>query len=457
MPAISLAIPADPRVRLRDSAMSPYQWRAVLLTVAICALDGFDVLAITLAAPGIVHAWDVAPSALGLVFSIGLAGMAAGSLIVAPLADILGRRPLVLAGVLLMAAGSAFCAAAQGVADLALWRFVTGVGIGATIAVINPLAVEYANLRRHDLCVALMAAGFPIGGVLGGWASAFLLSVYDWRAVFILGAGSGFLMLGVAALVLPESIEFMIERPRPHSLRRVNAFLVRCAHRPVQTLPAPRERDRASLLAIFRGDRLAETLQVTAIYFLFVMTVYFFLSWIPQMVAAAGHPPAAAAGVSATANMAGVAGGLLLGWATERLGLKPLVVGALSGMGLATMAFGFASTDLALLTASAAVAGFFLFAGMVGLYAVVARTFPPAVRATGTGFVIGVGRIGSALAPAIAGFLFSAGMGRGLVSIGMGALALAAAALLIRYRLGSGSRHVTANSAPATLDEQTRS
>jgi MFS family permease len=428
--------------------MGPYQWTAVAVTVALCALDGFDVLAITLAAPGITKAWHISKAALGGVFSMGLFGMAAGSLLVAPLADLFGRRVLVLANLALMSLGMFLCAQASDVATLALWRVVTGLGIGATIAIINPLAAEYANAQRRDLAIGLMAVGFPIGGVLGGAASAYLLARHGWPAVFLLGAAVGAGLIPLVLWRLPEPVAFLIEKGGATALARVNAFLRRCGHGPVRQLPATATATATAtasptpggrLVEIFRPGRLRLTLHVTAIYFLFVMTVYFFLSWIPQMVADLGFRPSAAAGVSATANLAGVVGGTLLGWAAARLGLKRLALVALTGMGLATMAFGYVRADLGLLTLNAAMVGFFLFGGMVGLYAIVSRTFPTHARATGSGFVIGVGRIGSALAPAAAGLLFSAGAGRGQVSIVMGAAAILAAGLLLLFPVGETS------------------
>lgn len=438
--------PPDPRAVLQDAPMSPYQWVAVAVTVALCALDGYDVLAVTLAAPGLSHAWGLTKVELGLVFSLGLFGMAAGSLAVAPMADIAGRRPVVLFNLVLMTLGMWGCARSADLAHLAGWRVLTGLGIGATIAVINPLAAEYANARRRDLAISLMAVGFPIGGVTGGWAAAIVLREHDWRAVFLMGSVAGAALIPAVLAALPESVSFLIARPRARALDKVNLFLRRSGHPQVTALPAPPERRAARLSEIFRGAQLRPTLQITAIYFLFVMSVYFVLSWIPQMVADSGFAPSAAASVSAAVNLSGVASGAFLGWAAGRAPLKGLVLVALVGMALATAAFGFAGGDLTLLRLSAAGVGVFLYAGMVGLYALIARTFAAQQRATGTGFVIGVGRVGSALAPAAAGLLFSLGLGRGAVSVAMGAMAMLSAVLLLGFRFAGADD--AARSAP---------
>lgn len=431
----------DPRELLLAAPMSTHQIIAVAITVALCALDGFDILAITFAAPGIVAAWGIDRTQLGIVFAVGLAGIAAGSLLVAPLADLIGRRAMILWCLAVMTVGTLLCAFSGSVASLTAYRLLTGLGIGAMIATINPLAAEYANARRRDLSVGLMAVGFPLGGVLGGAIVAWLLRHYDWRSIFIFAALLSVSMVPVVLRWMPEPIGFLIERRSPRSLQRVNAFLARCGHAPVSELPPARSTagGGARLADIFGADLLGATLLITAIYFLYVMTVYFFLSWIPTLVADLGYSASVAASVSAIANLSGVAGGALLGCMAHRFGLKLLSIVALLGMAACTAGFGSIPANLTLLKLAAGAAGFFLFAGMIGLYAVIARTFPTHVRATGTGFVIGIGRAGSALAPLLAGLLFAAGLGRGVVCMLMAIAAVAAAVLLTTFRVRAPS------------------
>ena len=440
-PSVAASGDRDPRELLLAAPMSTHQILAVAITVALCALDGFDILAITFAAPGIVAAWGIDRTQLGIVFAVGLVGIAAGSLLVAPLADLIGRRAMILGCLAVMSVGTLLCAFSTSVGSLGAYRLLTGLGIGAMIATINPLAAEYANARRRDLSVGLMAVGFPLGGVLGGSIVAWLLRHYDWRSIFIFATVLSLLMVPLVLRWLPEPIGFLIEQRSPRALERVNAFLVRCGHAPVAQLPPPRSAATggARLTDIFGGEMIGATLLITAIYFLYVMTVYFFLSWIPTLVADLGFSAAVAASVSAIANLSGVAGGALLGWMAHRFGLKLLSIVALLGMGVCTAAFGLIPADPLLLKLAAGAAGFFLFAGMIGLYAVIARTFPTHVRATGTGFVIGIGRGGSALAPLLAGVLFAAGLERAVVCAVMAIAAVAAAVLLMTFKVRAPS------------------
>jgi AAHS family 4-hydroxybenzoate transporter-like MFS transporter len=434
----------DPRSILLDSPMSVFQWAAIAITFALSALDGFDVLAVTLAAPSLVREWHVNPASLGLVFSVGLVGMAAGSFLVAPVADVIGRRSMALVTLALMSGGMLMSARAGDVGSLALWRFVNGVGIGATVAIINPLAAEYANLKQRDFAISMMAIGFPMGGVFGGASAAYLLATDGWRAIFLFGGGIGIVLMLLVLFLLPEPIAFIIAKQRPNALEQVNRFLRRCGHQTVEALPpAPAEKPKARPFEIFGPGNIGATVHVAAILFLYVLTVYFLLNWMPQMVASAGFTPAAAAKVSVMLNVSGSITAALFGWASGRFGLKKLALASLVGLGLATAAFGFSPPDLAILTLGAVVAGAFVHPGMVAMHSLIARTFPPHMRATGAGFALGMGRIGSAVAPATAGYLFNAGMSRGGVSVVLGASSILAAGLLLFFHvrnIGVGER-----------------
>jgi len=415
--------------------MSRAQIVAVILTAVLCALDGYDVLSITFAAPGITRDWQVGKAALGLVFSSGLVGMAIGSLMLAPFADVIGRRRMLLVCLVIMAVGMLFSAFSNSVTELGAWRVITGVGIGAMIAIINPLAVEFANARRRALAVSIMTIGYPIGGALGGFAAAALLRTMDWPAVFLLGAALAALLFPFVLWLLPEPLTFLLERRDERSLARVNSLLVRCGHRPIDALPPPLVKSTgAPYKLIFAPIQRFATLQITAVNFLFVMTVYYFWSWLPQMVADAGFDASTGAAISAIASLAGVFGAIALGLLASYYSLRNLVVVSTLGLGLATAAFGFMPNSLILLATMAAVTGGFLVAGTAGLFTTIANTFEPHMRATGTGFVIGIGRGGSALAPAVAGLLFAFGAERAEVSTALGACAVLAGLVLIMSR-----------------------
>ena len=418
------------RGTLDDAPMSRAQVVAVAITFALSALDGYDVLAVTFAAPAISIAWDVGKGALGMVLSAGLLGMALGAFLIAPLADVVGRRAVLLGALALMATGMLLCASAPSLGMLACWRVLAGLGIGACVAVINPVAAEFANRRRRPLTVSVMAVGYPVGGVLGGLLAAALLHWFDWRVVFLAGAAIALAILPAVWLLLPESPAFLLARPGPRSLSRVNAVLLRFGHPALAGLGAAEAPARRGYAALLAPGVLGTALWLAAANLLYVLTVYYMLSWLPQMIADAGHPPSSASLASAVANLAGVAGGVALGWRAQRGGLRALVSGSMAAFGVSVIAFGAVGASLPLLIVAAAVCGFFLFGSACGVYATIANAFGDEARASGTGLVSGVGRISSALAPLAAGRLFEGGMSRGEVSAAFGACALISAALL---------------------------
>src|SRR3546814_10243732 len=166
--------------------------RLQIMVVAICialnALDGFDVLAISFAAPGIADEWGVDKATLGIVLSMELLGMAAGSVLIGNLADRIGRRPTILSCLVVMALGMYAATHAGGVTSLSIVRFLTGVGIGGMLSSTSAMVAEFSNDKRRGLNVALNIAGYSTGAILGGLlASRLLAETGEWRLVFMLG------------------------------------------------------------------------------------------------------------------------------------------------------------------------------------------------------------------------------------------------------------------------------
>jgi predicted MFS family arabinose efflux permease len=239
-------------------------------------------------------------------------------------------------------------------------------------------------------------------------------------------------------LFAPESISFLMEQRRSDTLARINRLLARMGHRAVDALPDPAPKAlRVRLAALFTPAFVSVTVALTAAYLAHIMTFYFILKWIPKIVVDMGFAPPLAAGVLVWASIGGASGSLLLGLLTTRLRVYTLTMVAMLASTLAIVAFGRGQSDLTSLSLIAAIAGFATNAGVVGLYALVAAAFPTHLRATATGFVIGVGRGGSALAPALAGLLFKAGYGLATVAIlmALGSLIAAFALFTIRARL----------------------
>lgn len=425
----------DVRERLDRAPMGWAQNAAIILCIALNALDGFDVLAISFASPGIAAEWGIDRAALGLVLSMELIGMAVGSILLGSMADRAGRRPTILLCLVVMATGMLAATTAHDVQSLSLFRLFTGLGIGGMLACTNAMVAELANARARSLAVAVMAAGYPVGAILGGSIASGLLVSGGWRDVFLFGAIVTGIFLPLAWFLLPESIGYLLQKRPADALAKVNRLLRRMGHAPVETLPAvDATAPKPSFTALFAPGLGRITLLLTLGYFAHIMTFYFILKWIPKIVVDMGYAPSAAGGVLVWANVGGLIGALLLSILSWHIGIRALVIAAMLASTIMVTIFGQGQSSLTGLATIAAAAGFFTNAGVVGLYAIIAQSFPTAVRGGGTGFVIGVGRGGAALGPIVAGFLFSLDFGLPFVAVAMAAGSLIAAGALLLLR-----------------------
>ncbi len=401
----------DPRAMIATEPMHRRQIAIVGLATALNALDGFDVLSISFAAPGIAADWSIDRAALGLVLSMELIGMAVGAFLLGMAADRMGRRRTTLVCLTVMAGGMALAAAATDIYSLSALRFLTGIGIGGMLATTNAIAAEFSNARQRALSVAIMAGGYPVGAVIGGSIASLLLAVTGrWEAIFLFGAIATVCFIPLTYWLVPESVAFLCARQPKGALDQINSTLASLGRAPVDALP-PLEPSagRRGIGQFFEGPMRRVTILLTLAYFGHIMTFYFFLKWIPKLVADMGFVPALAGTVLVWANVGGASGSLALSLLTRRYPVRRLVVVAMIFGALAVATFGQNLSTLGLLSLIAAVAGFFTNAAIAGLYAVFAESFPAHLRAGGTGLVIGVGRGGAALGPILGGLLFASG------------------------------------------------
>lgn len=444
----------DPRQIISQSRMSVLQVFAVAITIGLNALDGFDILSISFASPGIAAEWGIDRAQLGIVLSMELIGMAVGSILLGGVADRIGRRPTMLGCLVVMAVGMFMVTTTKGLLGLSIWRVITGLGIGGMLAAINAVAAEFSSARRKNLSVALMAIGYPLGAVVGGTISAQLLQGNDWRSVFYFGSAVTLSFIPLVFFFVPESVSWLTQKQPAGALERINRTLVRMRHATVAALPVlSADARRRSVGDIFGPTLLATTLIVTATYFFHITTFYYILKWVPKIVVDMGFAASSAASVLVWVNAGGATGGAVLGLLAQRFGVKGLTIGVMVLSSIAVTIFGRSPPDLARLSLICFISGFFTNAAIVGMYAIFAHAFPTHARAFGTGFAIGVGRGGSALAPILAGFLFTAGIGLPQVSIVMAAGSLVAAFLLMMLRLKPDTP--TAEPAQSAMDLKT--
>ena len=441
---------SDPRDILLKSPMTWMQVIIIGITIGLNGLDGFDVLSISYASPGIMQEWGIDRGVLGLVLVAELVGMAVGSVFLGGVADKIGRRPLMLGCLALMAVGMFMVTTTEktqnGLLVLSAWRVVTGLGIGGMLAAVNAVAAEFANAKRKHLSVSLMSIGYPAVGAIGGLVASWLLRSHDWRAVFYFGCVTTLVFIPVVYFLIPESVHWLARKQPPGALDKINRAMKHIGQPTVAALPVLSEATRKlSVMDIFRPGLVATTIILAAAYFLHITTFYYILKWVPVIVVKLGFQASTAGGILTWYMAGGATGGAVLGFLTMRYGVKALTMAVLVLSTVLVMIFGQVAqppADLGTIGLVCFFAGFFTNAGIVGLYAIFAHAYPTHVRATGTGFAIGVGRGGSVLAPAVAGFLFEGGYGVPSTSMVMALGSLLAAGVLIFLKLSPDAPEV---------------
>jgi benzoate transport len=400
-------------------------------------------LSISFASPGISSEWGISRAALGVVLSMELIGMAAGAFVLGAVADRLGRRPTIILCLGIMASGMALASLSTSVTMLSLLRLYTGLGIGGMLAATNAIVAEFANARRRNLAVAIMAGGYPMGAIVGGTIASLLLATTGrWQSIFLFGAIATASFIPVVLMRLPETIAFLCDRQPPAAIERINRILAEQGRASIAVLPPRSQRTgRSSIAEAFAPGMANITLLLTLAYFAHIMTFYFLMKWIPKLVADMGFSPALAGTVLVWANVGGASGALTLSLLTQRFDVRRLVIVAMVCGSAAVAALGQGLTSLLALSIAACIAGFFTNGATAGLYALFAQSFPARLRAGGTGLVIGIGRGGAALGPIVAGLLFAGGwplvwvapiMASGCI---VGAIALASLARLREDRI----------------------
>ena len=421
---------------LGELPMRPLQVFGVGLCIALNAMDGFDVLAISFAAPGIVSEWGISATELGIVLTMELVGMSIGSILLGSFADGLGRRPIILVCLLSMTFGMYFTSTVDSIAALLVGRFVTGLGIGGMLATINAMVAEYSSDRRRNFNIALMVAGYPVGIIIGGSVASILLAHYDWRSVFTFGALMTGALIPLVWFFMPESIAFLVQRNRPDALEKINLILSRMGHRHLLALPTVEAESirKSSWRDLFSGDLVKTTIILMIAYLAHIMTFYYILKWIPKIVVDMQYAASSAGEVLVWANVGGALGAVVLGSLTNRFNVRFLVIAAMLGSVIMINVFGMGHTNLESLAIVSGIAGFFTNSAVVGMYALLAQSFPTHLRAGGTGFVIGMGRGGAVMGPIIAGLLFDSGFELSDVSFVMALGSLVALAMLLLLR-----------------------
>lgn len=408
----SVNAPASTTVQqLIDSApIGPLHVRIVVLCALVLMLDGYDLAAMGFALPAITKDLGIAPAEFGPALSASFVGVAVGSLLGGPFGDRHGRRLAILAWFMLGGAAALATTTASSLREFEIWRLFTGLGMGGVIPNAVALVSEYMPARRRAFLTVVAFSSAALGSFAGSLFSAWLVPVFGWQAVFLIGGFGPLVVALVAFLGLPESLYSLGAHGRVDAAAAIARRLRGGPLQPDLVLaPPPVTPSRMPVRELFDGARKLAT---PLIWMLFVGTqalVFFMVSWLATLLTQLGMPMDRALIAMSIFHLGSLIGGLFVAWHSDRRSPEKML-----GLAYAT-----AAVSVGLLAAGGTQGGivyplcFTAGAGVVGasfcLGALAAGYYPPRVRAMGIGWGLTVGRIGSITSPTLAGLALGAG------------------------------------------------
>lgn len=399
---------------INERPISRFQSRVIFLCFAVAMVDGFDTQAVAFVAPIVSGEMGFGPQGVGNLYSAGLFGLMLGALGFGPLADRIGRKPVIIISCLLMGVFSLLCAMASTLNELLIFRFLTGLGIGAAMPNINALTAEYSPRRKQAFLMTLMFAGFPFGAVLGGMISVHLIELYGWPSVFVLGGVAPLLLAIVLLKAIPESLRYRAAKNHADPSIGVDMNAIDSSWHPptgvryTVTEPGGKKTSRMPIIELFLHGRASGTLLIWATYFANLLMMYSLLGWLPAILSAAGLGLAGGIYSAVAFNVGGIAGGLTFSWALDRqFGFWPISLCYL--LGACTVALvGSLGASLAWALIVIGLSGFTLMGGAFAMNAVTAAFYPTTARSTGLGWGLAIGRLGAIFGPMAIGAALAA-------------------------------------------------
>jgi len=408
---VSSTAAVDIRRFIDERPVSRYQVLVAVMCGLIVFVDGFDAQAMGYVAPALTVALKISRGVLGSVISSGLVGMMIGALVSGPLADRIGRKPVLIACSLIFGLGSLLTATAQSVESLMFWRAITGLGMGGAMPNAIALTSEYMPRRRRAGAVTMMICGFSLGAAVGGLVAASIIPRFGWPSVFIVGGIIPIAIAMASLVLLPESIRFLLVRGGAES--RARASLARIA--PGESVAGPlspgddaHDASGAFIVAeLFTNGRAVATILIWIIYFMNLLNLYFLNSWLPTIISDAGIPVATAIRLTALFQFGGIAGAIVLGRLLDRTFSFWILAGCYAWAAVFVYAIGHSGASVALLAVTIACAGVGIIGGQNASHALSSEFYPTRVRSTGVGWALGIGRIGSIVGPVVGGLLLA--------------------------------------------------
>jgi AAHS family 4-hydroxybenzoate transporter-like MFS transporter len=339
----------------------------------------YDIASVGYAVPSLVEVWKVHPQAFTPVLTAGNVGLLLGSLFAGLLGDRLGRKPVLIGCAVVFGLFSLISALAASPLYLAALRFPTGLGLGGGIPLAVALAADFAPAGTRGGLVILTCLGVGTGFTLGGLLASRLVGLFGWPAIFVTGGLLPLAIVPALWLWLPES---PVLREETHQRHLVSA--------------------------LFQRGLASTTMLLWAINLLSLLGFYFILQWTPAILHSTGIAPTRAI-LGTTMYATGViAGPLLIAPIVDRFGMERVLTCGLAFGALCVLSIGLFNPRfwlLSIIIFGAGIAG----GCQAGINSLSGLAYPPAIRATGAGWALGAGRIGTITGPLLGGLMLSLG------------------------------------------------
>jgi len=388
--------------------------RSTAVVVALCwvaiIFDGYDLIVYGTVIPSLLEepSWNLSAAEAGRIGSWALVGMLIGALVVGSITDIVGRRRIMIACIVLFSTMMGLCALATGPTMFGALRFVAGLGLGGVIPTASALTIEYARRERRHLTYALMFSGYPIGGVIAAALALEVIPSAGWRTMFAFGIAPIFIVVPLCWRYLPESPAYLLARGRREEAEAL--FDTYGLDRPEEvdgSQPAP---GMAAVRSLLSPPNLVATLLFWGASFLGLLLIYGLNTWLPQIMREAGYDLGSALSFLLALNLGAVAGTAVAAWIADRRGLKPVSVVAFLAATVTIGALAF-QPSLPAIYALLAVAGVGTIGTQILVNAYVGSYYPAGMRATALGWSLGIGRLGAIVGPTLGGYLLDSELG----------------------------------------------
>jgi MFS family permease len=425
----------DVHEELAEAKVSGFHLRLGLIMGLLTLFDGYDTFNPAYVIHYVAGPWGLKGGQAGLLISSGLIGFLIGSAVHGLVADRLGRRGTLLAGLWITSIFTVLTALfADSFASFCALRVLTGLGLG----VLLPLATTYINElapRRVANTFALwgVALGWALGGTIAGLVGVFATPALGWKALYWVGAFS-FLLLPFLHAQLPESPKFLVLSNRSDEIRGLLSRLrpERAALYATSTISVARAQQVANPVAVLVSAKYRRTtLAIWLSAFLSLFCIFGLTGWIPTVMMQRGETFSASFGFGAVMQIMSFLGGLVLGHLIDRHGRSRGLLGLWWAVGgLAVLMLVVLNTHLMNVTA-VALAGFCIIGAQFVLNNFTAASYETGVRATAVGMELAIARVGAILGPLVAGTLQQIYQSPTPMFVSIGLSAMAAGAIIL--------------------------